>query len=98
MQIPHTIRIAFILAFSILLGSTAILAQEREPLNHEWLRKDMEGVEALMKLMPVEKRDITALKESLKEGWSINDERLGFGANRIAFRKGDGYFSVYQAE
>ena len=95
MQIPNTILVALILVFSVILCSTAILAQEKEPFNHEWLQEDVEGVGALMKLMPIEKQDIAVLKENLKEGWSIDDERLGFGANRIVFSNGYGYCSVY---
>ena len=94
MKIPQTILTAFIIAFSVMAGSAAALGQKKEPLNHEWLRKDTEGVGMLLKLMPVERQNIDALKETLKEGWSIDDENLGFGANRTAFRKGYGYCSV----
>jgi hypothetical protein len=95
MQITLSLRITFILAFSATLGCIAIFAQEKGPLNHEWLQKDIEGVAALMKLMPVEKQNMATLKESLEEEWSVDDERLGFNANRIAFRKGYGYCSIY---
>jgi hypothetical protein len=48
-----------------------------------------------MKLTPVENQNIEILKKRLKDGWPIDDDELSFGANRVRFRKGYGYSSVY---
>jgi hypothetical protein len=48
-----------------------------------------------MKLTPVENQNIEVLKKQLKDDWSVDDDPLGFGANRVRFSKGYGYSSVY---
>src|SRR5919205_1290999 len=93
------------LALNLILGiivfssinSRAVHAQNEreEPLNLEWVKNDVDGVAELMKLTPVENQNIELLKKQLKDKWSIDDDPLGFGANRVKFSKGYGYSSVY---
>ncbi|HEY8227640.1 MAG TPA: hypothetical protein VIG25_20380 [Pyrinomonadaceae bacterium] len=66
-----------------------------EPLNREWVRNDVDGVAVLLKLTPIENQNIAFLKIQLKRSWSIEDEPLGFGANRVSFSKGYGYSSIH---
>jgi ribosome-binding factor A len=66
-----------------------------EPLNSEWVKNDLQGVTALLRLIPIENQDVEFLKKTLKGSWSIEDEPLGFGANRVTLSKGYGYSSVY---
>ncbi len=79
------------------IDSPAVYGQreKQEPLNVEWVHNDIEGVAVLLKLTPVETQNIEVLKKQLAKDWSIDDDPLGFGANRIRFGKGYGYSSVY---
>lgn len=91
-QIPNLARLLF-LAFGILAVQIVASAQE-EPLNLEWVQEDVKGVGALLRLMPIDKQNIAALKKQLNEEWGVEDELLGFGAHRVSFSKGYGYSSA----
>jgi hypothetical protein len=73
----------------------ASFAQSRETLNLDWVQADLTGVETIVKMTPVEGRNLDKLKMDLEGSWSIDDENFGFGAHKIRFGKGFGYTSVY---
>lgn len=79
------------------INSALVLAQneKEEPLNPEWVRRDVQGVAVLMKLTPIENRNIEVLKKQLKDQWSVDEDWLGFGAKHVNIGKGYGYSSVY---
>jgi len=85
----------FILFSSIHSWAVYAQNQKEESLNLEWVKNDVDGIAVLMKLTPVENQNIDILKTHLKDDWSIDDEPLGFGANRVRFGRGYGYSSVY---
>ena len=87
--------VVVIIVFSSI--STRIYAQNEkpEPLNLAWVKNDLDGIAALMKLMPVENQNLKNLKKRLKDDWSVDHEPLGFGSNRVRFSKGYGYSQVF---
>jgi len=70
-------------------------AQSGEPLNLDWVKADLTGVETIVKMIPMEGQDLSKLKMDLEGSWSIDDDNLGFGGHKIRFGKGFGYTSVY---
>lgn len=96
-QLYLAISLVFAMIVFPSISSSYVYAQTEteEPLNLEWVKNDVDGVAVLLKFMPVENQNIEFLKEQLKSFWSVDDEALGFGANRVRFGKGYGYSSVH---
>lgn len=85
----------FLIILVLVSSTLAAFSQDDEPLNLDWVHRDVVGIGMLLKLTPTENQQIDGLQESLKGKWSIEDENLGFGAHRVRFGKGYGYSSVY---
>ena len=79
----------------LLLCSNVSVAQGAKPLVPEWAKADVEGVPEVLKLFPFENQRIVALKEKLKDTWSVEEYDLGFGGKRLDFAKGNGYTKIY---
>lgn len=96
-QLVLALNLVLVIIVFSSINRQAVYAQNenKEPLNLEWVENDVDGIAVLMKLTPVENQNIEILKKQLKDVWSIDDDPLGFGANRVRFSKGYGYSSVY---
>ena len=96
-QLFLAISLVFALIAFPSTNTSTVYAQSKtkEPLNLEWVKKDVEGVAVFLKWLPIEKQNIEVLKTQLTKDWAIDDDVLGFGANRVRLQKGYGYSSVY---
>jgi len=86
---------ALALLLFLLLRNSVSIAQSTEPLEPEWLKKDVEGVSEVLKLSSFENQQIEALKEKLKDTWSVEEQDFGFGGRRLDLGKGNGYTKIY---
>ncbi len=76
--------------FVLLAGFSQTRAQD--PLNREWLEKDLLNLEVLAQLMPVEQKTEGQISQLFKRANSR--EQLGFGAHRIQFDAPGAYTSL----
>jgi hypothetical protein len=78
----------------ICTAHAAALAQAK-PLVAEWVNEDLQGVSAVVQLLPFENQNIEKIKATLRKDWHVEETDLGFGAKYLDLAKGRGYSAGY---
>lgn len=78
----------------VLLVPVSVCGQEKK-LVKEWVDEDVEGVSAIVRLIPFEQQNIEILKSQLKKNWHVEETALGFKGNYLELEKGWGYSKGY---
>jgi hypothetical protein len=84
----------FVCILTVLLSQATGLAQNSEALNSEWLAKDIEAIQLISRIMPLENQSIDYIKNVLNIDQEPDEEDLGLGAKRYYLSKGSGYTSI----
>lgn len=75
-------------------AQVAALAQAK-PLVTEWVNEDIQGVSAVVQLLPFENQNIEKVKVGLRKDWHVEETDLGLGAKYLELEKGQGYSMGY---
>jgi hypothetical protein len=88
-----------VIAAALAVGILAVHATAApERLRQDWLRNDLEGIAAFLRLGPLERYRPEVLREQLLQqpaayGWE--EEEIGFGATHVEMARGFGYASIH---
>ncbi len=73
-----------------------VSAQDQaESLVPQYVNEDIEGVSALIALLPLEVKGIDEIKATLRGNWHVEETDLGFGGRYLELARGRGYSRSY---
>jgi hypothetical protein len=78
----------------VCVAHVSAMAQAK-PLVAEWVNEDIEGVSAIVELIPFERQNIEGVKARLRKDWHVEETNLGFGGKYLELEKGRGYAKGY---
>lgn len=84
----------FIVLLLVSVSSTSS-AQDEKPLEAAWLAQDVKAIHLLARLLPIENQSLESVKHLWGKAANVEQEDLGFGAQRIHFTKASGYAQFY---
>jgi hypothetical protein len=82
-------------ALLFVCGANVSAVAQTKPLVTEWVAKDIEGVLAIVELLPFENQNIAGVTARLRKNWHVEETNLGFGAKYLELGKGQGYSTAY---
>ena len=90
-------RFAYAIFIFLLLVSPGrpSFAQGEKPLEAAWLAQDVKAIHLLAQLLPIENQSLESVKRLWGKAANVEQEDLGFGAQRIHFTKASGYAQFY---
>jgi len=93
----NILRYRFVILLSALVVShaTHVAAQEQEPLQAEWLARDLQSIELISNLASPSALTVQRIKDVLSLGKDGELEDLGFDTIRFDLGRGNGYTRLF---
>jgi hypothetical protein len=85
----------YVLFATLFWVSTTAFAQDEEPLQRNWLAKDVKALRLLSRFQPVGVHTLEDIRRIWGESSGEEERELGFGAQRVRFGQSNGYTHFY---